>query len=172
MDKFFQEAFEATLAYEGGYVNHQNDRGGETNWGITKKLARKYGYEDDMKKLPVEKAMNIYFHEFWKRNRYGEILNRELQKEMFDLAVNTGSRTANRYLQRAYNLLNQKGITVDGIIGPQTLRAVNSYPHPNCLFNLLNGYQARHYINLAEKDKTQKSFIRGWFMRVTIKRWE
>ena len=170
MDKFFQEAFEETLENEGGYVNHPDDRGGETNWGITKRLAIEYGYEGAMKDLPVEKAMDIYHSEFWQKNRYGEILNRKISKEMFDLAVNVGARQANTYLQKSYNLLADKNIAEDGIMGPETLSAVNGYAHPNCLFNLLNGYQAKHYIELAERDKSQRSFIRGWFRRVKIKR--
>lgn len=31
---------EATIGKEGGYVNHDDDRGGATRWGITEAVAR------------------------------------------------------------------------------------------------------------------------------------
>ena len=31
----FDDAFTRLLGHEGGYVNHRDDPGGETNWGIS-----------------------------------------------------------------------------------------------------------------------------------------
>ncbi|EBX6544177.1 hypothetical protein DS229_25035, partial [Salmonella enterica subsp. enterica serovar Larochelle] len=45
------EIFNAILEKEGGYVNHADDRGGPTNWGITQVTARAHGYDGDMQKL-------------------------------------------------------------------------------------------------------------------------
>ena len=33
----FEAAVDRVLGHEGGYVNHPNDPGGETNWGISKR---------------------------------------------------------------------------------------------------------------------------------------
>jgi len=45
---------------EGGYVNDKDDSGGATRYGITQKVARKYGYYDSMKHFPLSRAVNIY----------------------------------------------------------------------------------------------------------------
>ena len=45
------EIFNAILEKEGGYVNHPDDKGGPTNWGITQVTARAHGYDGDMQKL-------------------------------------------------------------------------------------------------------------------------
>lgn len=45
------EIFDAVLGKEGGYVNHPDDRGGPTKWGITEKVARAHGYRGDMRDL-------------------------------------------------------------------------------------------------------------------------
>ncbi|EPA3167239.1 glycosyl hydrolase 108 family protein, partial [Yersinia enterocolitica] len=38
------DIFEAILGKEGEYVNHPDDKGGPTRWGITQKVARAHGY--------------------------------------------------------------------------------------------------------------------------------
>ncbi|MCW8621188.1 glycosyl hydrolase 108 family protein, partial [Acinetobacter baumannii] len=52
MDKTFQTALKRVLQHEGGYINHPSDPGGETNYGITKSVARQYGYKGSMKDIP------------------------------------------------------------------------------------------------------------------------
>ncbi|WP_276203058.1 glycosyl hydrolase 108 family protein, partial [Enterobacter hormaechei] len=38
------DIFNTILGKEGGYVDHPNDKGGPTNWGITQATARAHGY--------------------------------------------------------------------------------------------------------------------------------
>ena len=174
VDKFFNDAFVNTLDIEGEYVNHPYDRGGETNYGITKNLARHYNYHGDMREIPMKKVREIYYKEFWKKNHYDKFHDRFIAKEMFDVAVNIGARKANRKLQQSYNLLPKENkLATDGIIGNLTLTAINgcSIRDKKTIFNILNGYQAGHYIKLAEKDPKQRAFIAGWFnKRINIKR--
>lgn len=51
------------LSIEGGYSNNPDDRGGETNWGITKATARANGYQGEMKALSREEAYAILENE-------------------------------------------------------------------------------------------------------------
>jgi len=51
MDTAFDTAFERLIGHEGGYVNHPDDPGGETNWGITLRTAREQGYTGEMRDL-------------------------------------------------------------------------------------------------------------------------
>ena len=39
MSDKFNQFINRVLSHEGGYVNHPQDPGGETNWGITKRTA-------------------------------------------------------------------------------------------------------------------------------------
>jgi lysozyme family protein len=162
MDKIFQEAFRKTMEVEGGYVDHPNDPGGATNFGITELTARNLGYHGDMKELTIVMAKDMYYKAYWKNHYYHKINNENIAIEMFDQAVNMGPNTANKNLQKAYNLLTFDTIQEDGIIGPETLEAVNNHAKPTALFNLLNGYQIMHYIKLAERNDKFKSFIAGW----------
>lgn len=51
------DIFNAILGKEGGYVNHPDDKGGPTNWGITQSTARAHGYSGDMRSLTRDQAL-------------------------------------------------------------------------------------------------------------------
>ena len=51
--KNFDRAFAALLGHEGGYSNHPDDPGGETNWGVTLTVARANGYVGRMQEMPA-----------------------------------------------------------------------------------------------------------------------
>lgn len=58
----FLNAVEFILEFEGGYVNHPNDPGGETNFGISKRAHP----DVDIKNLTRDDAIAIYKREYWK----------------------------------------------------------------------------------------------------------
>lgn len=61
-DNNFTESMKFILKWEGGYVNHPKDPGGETKYGISKRA-----HPDlDIANLTVEQALDIYFREYWK----------------------------------------------------------------------------------------------------------
>ena len=62
------EIFNAILEKEGGYVNHPDDKGGPTNWGITQVTARAHGYDGDMQKLTRQQALDILNADYWARH--------------------------------------------------------------------------------------------------------
>jgi lysozyme family protein len=111
----FPRAFQIILDHEGGYVDHPDDPGGETNFGISK---RSYP-QLDIKNLTKKDAADIYRRDFWGACRCDEI-NWPLNLYLFDSAVNQGVGTAITILQRAL------GVRLDGVIGPETLAAANA----------------------------------------------
>jgi lysozyme family protein len=50
--KTIESLIDDVLAREGGYVDHPDDRGGATNFGITERVARASGYDGPMRELP------------------------------------------------------------------------------------------------------------------------
>lgn len=109
----FDDAFERTVGIEGGYVCDQNDPGGETKFGISKR-----SYPDlDIKNLTREQARDIYFRDFWQTGHMGEF-DEAISYQVFGFAVNSGIQTAIRKLQAAV------GVADDGWIGPMTVKAV------------------------------------------------
>ena len=156
MDQTFSEAVEVVLRNEGGYVRDPDDPGGETKFGISK---RSYPALD-IAELTRDEAIYIYHRDFWAANRYGEIEDRGLAEKVFDLAVNMGAKTANVMMQVAINLTGGEPVEVDGIIGPQTLGAVNRHMSPAWLVDKLRVIAVEHYAAI-----NNPKFLAGWVKR-------
>lgn len=166
------------LKDEGGYVNNPNDRGGETNFGITKDTARANGYNGRMIDMKIEDAKNIYRSQYWNKVRGDDLLaiNPCLADWMFNFGVNAGTGRAVKFLQRALNLLNNRqvdyaDIAVDGALGNGTLRSLQAYVNKRGeegvknLVVALVASQIAFYLDLSEKNQTQEVFTNGWLNR-------
>jgi len=122
------------IKVEGGYVNDPSDSGGETNFGITKAVARANGYEGNMRNLTKQQAFDIYERKYWYTPRFNDVCltSPELAYELFDTGVNMGTGRAARFLQRSLNVLNNRGnlypdIGVDGAVGRKTIQALKDF---------------------------------------------
>lgn len=146
----FEYYIERVLEAEGGYVNHPNDPGGETNWGISKR-----SYPNvDIKRLTREQAIEIYRRDFWNRVQ-GNELPPALAFQALDAAINSGIGNAVRFLQRAV------GVADDGIIGPITLARVRSYDE----WDVTALYIAER-LEFMTKLNTWATFGKGWSRRI------
>lgn len=166
---------------EGGYVNHANDRGGATCYGITEAVARAFGYAGDMRNLPRDAALQIYKQRYWIQPRFNLVndIAPAIAEELLDTGVNMGVAVAARCLQRALNALNLRGsvypdLTIDGNLGAITLAALRAYLNKRgndgvtVLLRALNAQQGERYLSIAEADPRQEDFVFGWFLnRVT-----
>ncbi|MDG2958857.1 glycoside hydrolase family 108 protein [Exercitatus varius] len=150
----FQQVFDRVVGHEGGYVNDPHDPGGETNWGITKYTARENGYTGSMKAMTREQAFKIYEKAFWQRY-HCEKLPEAVAFQFFDAAVNHGTGTASRMLQRAVNVAD------DGIVGKVTLSAVEKMPISDLLLRF-NAERIRFYTKL----KNFPRYGKGWMNRI------
>lgn len=146
----YDQAFELLIGHEGGYVNHPNDPGGETKYGISK---RAYPNED-IAGLTLERAKAIYRRDYWDRVQC-DSLPAAVRFDVFDVAVNSGTTTAIRMLQRA------AFAEVDGVIGPRTRLALQTMP-VHQLVARINGARLNFMADLP----TWPTFGRGWAKRI------
>lgn len=151
----FTRMFERLVGHEGGYVNHPNDPGGETNWGVTKRVAQAHGYHGDMRKLSKTQAQEIAEKSYYKAIRADE-LDEAIGWQLFDAAYNHGNRNAVKFLQRAV------GVNDDGIIGPVTLGAVKAMDKNDVILKF-NAERLDFYTRLG----TWLTFGRGWARRIS-----
>jgi lysozyme family protein len=112
----FDQAFDILIGHEGHYSRHPDDPGGETCFGITRRVAIKEGYIGEMRLMPRETAKAIYRRRYWGALRI-DALPEALRFPLFDAAVNSGPEQAVKWLQRAVDVVD------DGILGPMTLQA-------------------------------------------------
>lgn len=170
-----EEALERLIAKEGGYSNNPADKGGETCFGITARIARANGYTGLMRNLTREQAKAIYRQQYWIGPDFASVasLSPAIAEELFDTGVNMGPGVASEFLQRALNALNDQGrlypdIAVDRDIGPATLRSLKAFREHRgkegeaVLLRALNCLQGERYITLAEKRQANEGFLYGW----------
>lgn len=169
----FKEAITQVLGNEGGYVDSVEDLGGVTNYGISLRFLQSINIAataDTIKNLSIEAAEEIYFEHFWLANNYDAIASQAVAEKVFDTAVNMGSRVANRFLQRALNILIFNGIPLkeDGVIGAGTISTVNALYGEDVDGNILKIYsllQKEHYGKIVINRPHQRVFLGGWFKR-------
>ena len=171
-DRLIEELIER----EGGYVNHPDDKGGPTRFGITEAVARVHGYSGTMALLPRDEAAAIYRRLYWLRPRFDEIARRapEVAAELFDTGANMGPAVATTFLQRALTALNRNGqdypdLVPDGRVGPRTLAALDGFLEVRgkrdgqaVLLRALEALQGERYLRLAERRPANEVFLYGW----------
>ncbi len=173
--KVFDKFIEELLIIEGGYVFDPSDSGGETNYGVTKRVARKYGYNGEMRDLPLSMAKQIYKEKYWNKLELDNIekLSPAIAVKLADIAVNMGVKRAAIFAQRLLNVLNDRekhynDLIVDGLIGFKTINTLHKYLNlrggigETVFIRGLNCLQGSFYINLAEKREKDERFIFGW----------
>ncbi|MCC7310791.1 MAG: hypothetical protein IT510_06050 [Sulfuritalea sp.] len=163
------------IAKEGGYGNDPDDSGGETNWGITIREARRNGYTGPMKDMPRSVAESIYEMTYWYEPGFFDVsvIVPKVARELFDTGINCGTGKAAEFLQVALNALNRQGkdypdIEEDADIGPATIKALTAYMKrrgvdgEDVLLKALNCLQGARYIELSRARQKDETFVYGW----------
>lgn len=148
-ESLFERAVKHVLTFEGGYVNNPKDPGGETKYGISKRAYPKI----DIKNLTIQQAKDIYYKDYWLASKCDK-MDYKVALLVFDMSVNMGINRSVKTLQEAIG-----GISVDGLIGNQTLNALNNASDD--LYVEVSKKRMKFYIGL----KTFKTFGLGWSNR-------
>lgn len=165
----FNTALVLTLQHEGGF-EHNTVTGEIVNHGVTLWTLRSLGILKStgaptpadiafVQNLSVEEAGDIYRQQYWDKLLLDQFKDQALANKAFDLAVNTGTNEATRFLQ------NAAGVPVDGQMGPMTLAAVNS-GDPAALLLGLQNTAARYYRQVAQVNPNLAPDLPGWLNRL------
>ncbi|KKI17510.1 glycoside hydrolase family 108 protein [Sphingomonas sp. Ag1] len=159
------------VAVEGGYVNDPRDPGGETNKGITKKVAVENGYVGPMRTIPDEVVHSIYYARYLVEPGYEPLIaiDAAVTEELFDTTVNMGPARPGRWFQQSINAQCGTRLAVDGRVGPATIGAF-TYCQSTlgaaalCVATLdrLDALQRAEYARLVRVNPVLKRFHRGW----------
>lgn len=156
------------LKLEGGYVNHPNDKGGCTNQGITLNTFRDYygaGLNcEDLQNIEDKQVEKIYKEGYWDPCWGDKIQCPKVAQIIADWAVNSGVKTALKAVQKIVKT------DADGIMGPNTLNAINTYPAKDLFFEIKDT-RKEFYENLVQKNPSQKVFLKGWIKRLDEYEW-
>lgn len=164
---------------EGGWVNHPSDPGGETNMGITKRVATEAGWKGTMKLFPKQCdtaidicADRIYYEKYMLEPGYVPIITMDpaVGEELVNSAVNFGTSRPSRWLQQSIGeVCPAYKVKVDGIVGRGTSGAYMACQshigkEKLCLTMLdkMDGKQRLEYDRLVRVNPKLKVFYKGW----------
>lgn len=157
----FKASVEQVLVHEGGFVNDPDDT--PTNYGITQDVYSKWigrpASVSDVQAMPRDEAVKIYEKMYWRLIKGDSIMSQDVADVFLDMAVLRGVSAASRSMQ---TILGQ---TVDGVVGPQTLRSLNATPT-----NIAMLYFVRQcvlaFVSIAMAQPRKLKFLRNWVTRV------
>lgn len=155
------------LSFEGGYVNDPKDRGGATNMGVTIATWKAQGYDKngdgkidvkDLRIISVADAINIMRKNYWNRWKADQINDQNLANTLVDWVWGSGKNGI---------VIPQQmlGVTADGIVGPNTIKALNDVYAP-AFFEKLRKRRLQYIDNIIRSNPSQKRFQAGWYRRI------
>lgn len=153
-------------AAKNGFASIPGDSGGATMCGVTLKTYTAYcrgkGYPhptvEQLKKLPYGHWREIIKTMFWDRWMADRITSQSIADACVDWLWHSG----NPGISRVQRLV---GVNADGIVGPQTLTAINTR-RPDELFNSICTERRRFLRVIVTRRPSQKKFLPGWLNRV------
>ena len=169
----FNIALPKVLAREGGYVNDPQDPGGETYKGVSRKIHSKWqGWAviDSAKKqagfpsrldsdFELQQMLEDFYRiNFWDRIQGDMIENQEVAESIFDFAVNAGVGTSATLAQMVV------GVESDGVIGKDSLAAINSFDTEH-FFAAFTVAKIARYVTIVKKRPTSRKYFYGWVLR-------
>jgi len=164
----FKDYLKIIFIHEGfKFVNDKDDLGQATQMGISLRFLKMRSLDinndgeinvKDIKEITVEKATEIYYNYFWKPMNLEGIDNELLKLHLFDMGINAGTKTAVKILQKML------GITIDGVIGPQTIAAINAYGE-RIVADYANARKV-YYSDVVKKNPKLVKYRKGWWRRV------
>lgn len=162
----FADVLPVILKHEGGLVNHPNDRGKLTNFGITQAIYDDYRKRSVASIEPAE-VQDIYENRYWLPSGCSELqsVSTRVALAQFDASVNHGPQTATVLLQRAL-----KGVQVDGVFGPATMKALKITIRDDteaAVIDRMLGYRLKFYEDIITRRPDQKVFAKGWKNRIS-----
>lgn len=158
-----EELMPIICKWEGGYANHPNDKGGCTMKGVTIGTFQEYFGNDktcsDLKNINDEEWLYVFKDGYWNPCKGDDIENQSVANIIVDWAWMSGVKTVAKKVQKLLN------VEPDGIIGKQTIKAINSV-NPEQLFNSIYNERVKYYNTIVEKNPSQEVFLKGWLNRL------
>lgn len=156
------------IGEEGNFVNHPNDKGGPTKFGIALNFNRdelvKLGLPptvDGIRNLTQQQAVEIYKNKYWERGQL-DSFPRDVQFDFFTSFIN-GEGRAVKALQKMVGLT---GGDIDGVMGPQTAGKVQEYlDQAGNRESFGKLYKMEYLLGLADNAGDWGSFGNGWANR-------
>jgi lysozyme family protein len=180
IEQALTKAFAFAQRWEGGYVNHPNDRGGATNLGVTQRVYDHYRRDSGQPQQSVryitkEEAHTVYVQGYWNQVK-GNQLPPLTAISLADFAYNSGPANAIHEMKR-FLCENGYDIPMTGEdrdvknekLDAKTIAAIQNYTSKYSDESLAQGINSerREFVNGIVKHRPSQSvFLDGWNNRI------
>lgn len=142
-----------------GYVNHPNDPGGETKFGIAQNFVPGISVKD----ITLDQAMHIYYLDYWLIANCN-VVPFPLNNMYFDACVNHGTKRGTKLLQEA---LGMPVSSIDGSFGPHTANvAKNCADVKGASEKYIDAREHFYHAIVDHNPERFTVFLNGWLDRV------
>lgn len=149
-----------------GFANDPDDLGGATMIGVTIATYTDYCRRKGYPKPTVERLRNISYAQwldilktmFWDRWRADEITNQSIAEILVDWVWSSGKYGVTIPQQVL-------GVTVDGVVGPKTITAVNAQ-NPATFFARIVAERKAYIDRICASRPTNNKYKKGWLRRL------
>lgn len=146
-----------------GKTNVDND-GGKVRFGVNSNSFPDLLQTSFYTSMPVDQAINfvknLYNNNQWRSIRGDVLASQLVASKMLDMSINMGAVQAVKLAQRAAN------VSVDGIMGPQTIGAINKMDETTMLNGLVTWW--KWFIGKIQENATvsyNQQTIEAWTAR-------
>lgn len=155
------------IAARKGASKHPLDKGGLTMCGITLATFREYCRRKGianadaaaLRHITFEVWEDIFKSMFWDRWQADSINSASVAAALVDWTWVSGANG----IRLPQKLL---GVEADGVVGPRTLQAVNSWEDTGLLFSMIQECRKDFHRRIAPEGSANRTFLRGWNARV------
>lgn len=173
--ELFSKISSVILQHEGGYVNDPNDRGGETNMGITIATWRAYAPTDlgieatssTLRNMTKKQAEVIYYNHYWKPKGFCKLENTKIALMVYDWTITSG-RAVTQIRKMLHNEYNPN-LVVSNTMDDDMIHCINAIEDQEQLLLRIAEIRKDYYRSLTITDgvpNTQVRFLNGWINRV------
>lgn len=186
-NNFINEFYPLLMTNEGGYVNDEDDLGGETYKGIARNRVPGSSWEgwktiDELKKEGQikrnkqfsqldESVRKFYDENYFNKSRADEFNDWGLAGQYTDAFVHTGKGNAVKTLRKAINNASKElkdhfevDETSTAPLNDKEIEYINRYSRK--IYNKFKEARKNYYNKLVANNPSQKKYISGWFNRI------
>lgn len=173
--ELFSKISSVILQHEGGYVNDPNDRGGETNMGITIATWRAYASGDlgieatsnTLRNMTKEQAEVIYYNHYWEPKGFCKLESTKIALMIYDWTITSGRAITQirKMLHNEYNI----NVVVNNTMDDDMIHCINAIEDQGQLLSRIAEIRKEYYRSLTITDgepNSQVRFLNGWINRV------
>ncbi|MBZ9578966.1 glycoside hydrolase family 108 protein [Klebsiella quasivariicola] len=174
--ELFSKISSVILQHEGGYVNDPNDRGGETNMGITIATWRAYAPSDlgieatsnTLRNMTKEQAEIIYYNHYWEPKGFCKLETIKIALMIYDWTITSGRAVTQvrKMLHNEYNI----NLVVSNTMDDDMIHCINAIEDQEQLLSRIAEVRKEYYRSLTitnGEPNTQVRFLTGWINRVS-----